>query len=108
LRSELSTWFALESDDIVVPSALNAKDKHGDDPNRNDRNLNEQNSELDSLPHTLIQLKDGFVRFDERTVFENLRLTKMSIGRSLVQMGQAKPVCFKCLPVIIPIVIPTI
>ncbi|GFD91702.1 molybdate ABC transporter ATP-binding protein ModF [Alteromonas sp. KUL156] len=70
LRSELSTWFALESDDIDVPSALNAKDKHGDDPNRNDLN-----SELDSLPHTLIQLKDGFVRFDERTVFEKLHFT---------------------------------
>ena len=75
LRSELSTWFALESDDIDVPSALNAKDKHGDDPNRNNRNLNDQNSELDSLPHTLIQLKDGFVRFDERTVFEKLNFT---------------------------------
>ena len=70
LRSELSTWFALGSDDIDVPAALDAKDKHGDD-----QCPNEQNSELDSLPHTLIQLKDGFVRFDERTVFEKLHFT---------------------------------
>ena len=70
LRSELSTWFALESDDIDVPAALNANDT-----NRKDQNHNKQNSELDALPHTLIQLNDGFVRFDERTVFEKLNFT---------------------------------
>ncbi|TKB02416.1 ATP-binding cassette domain-containing protein [Alteromonas portus] len=70
LRSELSTWFALESDDIDVPHALNANDKHGGDSKHK-----KQNSELDLLPHTLIQLKDGFVRFDERTIFEKLNFT---------------------------------
>lgn len=75
LRSELSTWFALESDDIDVPAALSANDPNGKDQNRNDQNHNKQNSELDSLPHTLIQLNDGFVRFDERTVFEKLNFT---------------------------------
>jgi len=75
LRSELSTWFALESDDIDVPAALNANDTNRNDPNRSDQNHNKQNSELASLPHTLIQLNDGFVRFDERTVFEKLNFT---------------------------------
>jgi molybdate transport system ATP-binding protein len=70
LRSELSTWFALESDDIDVPAALSANDT-----NREDQNHIKQNSELDSLPNTLIQLNDGFVRFDERTVFEKLNFT---------------------------------
>ena len=75
LRSELSTWFALESDDIDVPAALSASDQNRSDPNRKDQNHNKQNSELDALPHTLIQLNDGFVRFDERTVFEKLNFT---------------------------------
>ncbi|WP_419227704.1 ATP-binding cassette domain-containing protein [Alteromonas sp. OM2203] len=75
LRSELSTWFALGSDDIDVPAALNAREKYDDAPNRNDQSPNELNRELDALPHTLIQLKDGFVRFDDRTVFEKLNFT---------------------------------
>ncbi|MDY6976499.1 MAG: ATP-binding cassette domain-containing protein [Pseudomonadota bacterium] len=70
LRSELSTWFALESDDIDVPAALSANDQNRSAPNRK-----ESTSELDSLPHTLIQLNDGFVRFDERAVFEKLNFT---------------------------------
>ena len=70
LRSELTTWFALGSDDIDVPPALNPNDKHGVDLKHN-----QQNSELNSLPHTLIRLKNGFVRFDERTVFEKLNFT---------------------------------
>ena len=75
LRSELSTWFALESDDIDVPAALNVNNKYANDLNLDEPNRNVHNSELDSLPDTLIQLKDGFVRFDGRTVFDKLNFT---------------------------------
>lgn len=55
IRQQLSTWFALHSDDILLPPPLVAK--------------------ADTLPEELIKLNKGFVRFEERTVFENLDFT---------------------------------
>ena len=69
--NELRTWFALGAEDVSAPPALT----HDNENTSYSNSHQEQNAREKPLPDTLIQLVDGWVKYDNRTIFENLNFT---------------------------------